>query len=124
MISAARQDPPPGATARLADELRELRVELRQVGELRDAVRELLTELRGRTKPLLTVAGVARLVGRSPYRIREWIREGRLSAVRVADTGPRGRLLVAREELQRLLESGRGENLPASACDEPALSEI
>jgi len=78
-------------------------------GELR-AIRELLEQAR---KPILTVAEVARLVGRSDYTVRRWIAEGQLAATRVLGTGPVGRLLVRRDDLDRLLAAGRAtEALP------------
>lgn len=71
----------------------------RVLAELR-VIRELLEQTR---KPLLTVTEVARLVGRDEYTIRRWIKEHKLSATRVSGTGPKGRLLVRRDDLDRLL---------------------
>jgi excisionase family DNA binding protein len=79
---------------------------------------EVLAVVSGATKSLYTVEEVAALTGRSPYTVRRWINEQRISATRIADTGPRGRLLVAREELQRLINSGRGDSIPPVAINE------
>jgi excisionase family DNA binding protein len=85
------------------------------LAELR-ALRELV---QGNRKPLLTIDEVARLTGRDPYTVRRWVKEGRLRATRVQGTGPRGRLLVAREELDRLLAAGRAARAPAVAFAGP-----
>lgn len=80
--------------------------------ELR-TIRELIEQTR---KPILTVAEVARLVGRSEYTVRRWVGAGRLPATRVAGTGPAGRLLVRRDDLDRLLASGVADPAPAGAA--------
>ena len=66
----------------------------------------LVDHLRGNLKPLLTVDEAAALLGRSSYTTRAYIRDGRLPATRLHGTGPRGRLLVRREDLERLLDAG------------------
>jgi excisionase family DNA binding protein len=76
--------------------------------ELR-AIRDLLESKR---KPTLTVDEVARLVGRDPYTVRTWIKRGRLRAIRVQGTGPRGRLLIERSEFDRLLQAGFAGEIP------------
>lgn len=73
---------------------------LRRIAARLDQVTE---QLAGRTKPHFTVEEVASLTGRSPYTVRRWIAEGRLNATRVQGTGPRGRLLVPKEELAKLI---------------------
>lgn len=77
-----------------------------------DSLYELLGHQR---KGHYTVEELARLTGRSAYTIRRWISEGRLTAIRLAEGGPRGRLLIAHEELDRLVAAGKGGSIPASA---------
>lgn len=52
-----------------------------------------------------TVREVAQAVGRSEYRVRSWIKEKRLRAIKVNGVGPRSRWLVPAEELQKLLSA-------------------
>lgn len=81
---------------------------------LRGEVRQVHECLRGHSKALLTVEEVAEVTARAPYTIRSWIKQGKLSAIRVAGTGPRGRLLIPRAELERLVEAGLGKKIPPS----------
>lgn len=76
-------------------------------------LRDLLED---RVKPLLTVGEVAELVGRNEYTVRRWIKENRLAATRVSGTGPKGRLLIRREDLDRLLG---GTSVPTSTSAAP-----
>ena len=78
-------------------------------------MRAIRSALDGSRTPLLTVEEVARLVGRHPYTIRSWIKAGRLRATRVAGTGPKGRLLIRCEELDRLVEAGLAGRTPDTA---------
>lgn len=77
-----------------------------------DGLRELLAR---RRKDHYVVEEIAELTGRSCYTIRRWISEGRLSAIRIPDGGPRGKLLVPRSELERLITSGKGGDIPVAA---------
>ena len=79
-----------------------------------DFLRELLA---GHRKETFVVEEVAELTGRSEYTIRRWITEGKLKAVRIAEGGPRGRLLIPRGELDKLVARGRGSEIPATALD-------
>jgi excisionase family DNA binding protein len=81
-----------------------------------DAIQEVLA---GAAKPHYTVAEVARLVGRSAYTVRRWVAENRINASRIADTGPRGRLLIAREEVAKLIAEGKGDRI-AFQLDDPS----
>ena len=68
-------------------------------------------------KTTYTVDEIAQLTGRSCYTIRRWITEGRLNAIRIAEGGPRGRLLIPRSELDRLINAGRGAQIPDTAVE-------
>lgn len=98
--------PPPGLTA---EQTRQLAL-LPTIAETLDEVRELI---RGRIKEHYTVDEFAALVGRAPYTVRAWITGNRLDAIRVEGTGPRGRLLIPRAEVDRLIARGKGADLPA-----------
>jgi excisionase family DNA binding protein len=81
-----------------------------------DAIHEVLA---GVAKSHYTVDEVARLVGRSAYTVRRWIGERRINASRIAETGPRGRLLIAREEVAKLIAEGKGDRV-AFQLDNPS----
>jgi excisionase family DNA binding protein len=84
------------------------------VDELLHELAAIRDSLSRRTKSHMTVDEVAEAVGRSDYTVRRWIAEGRIVATRVHGTGPRGRLLVPRAELDRLIHDGLGEAIPAT----------
>ncbi|MEI7687898.1 MAG: helix-turn-helix domain-containing protein, partial [Planctomycetota bacterium] len=63
------------------------------------------------------VEEVAELTGRSAYTIRRWISEKKLQAIRLRDGGPRGKLLIARAELERLIGDGKGAAVPPSVLE-------
>ena len=81
----------------------ELAPVLEALEQISSELRELRARIEGRTKSHYTVAEVAQIVGRAPYTIRTWIREGLLKAERVAGTGPRGRLLIPHAELAKVI---------------------
>jgi excisionase family DNA binding protein len=96
----------------LGDELGESTNQLAPIlNQIRLALEDIRGTLAGSLKDWLTVAEVADLTGRSAYTVRRWITEGRLTATRVTGTGPRGRLLVARAQLARLVAAGLAENV-------------
>jgi excisionase family DNA binding protein len=76
----------------------------------------MLTEVRdrlaGHHKPVYTVEELAGLTGRSPYTIRRWIKQHKIEACRLDGTGARGRLLISRDQLQRLIRTGMGGRVP------------
>jgi excisionase family DNA binding protein len=74
-----------------------------------DAIHERVV---GTHKELYTVEEVAELTGRAAFTVRRWVKEGRIEATRVAGTGPRGRLLIAHNQLQRLISMGMGSEVP------------
>lgn len=78
------------------------------------SLRELLAS---RRKDHYVVDEIAELTGRTPYTIRRWISEGRLQAIRLRDGGPRGKLLIPRSELERLIAAGKGADVPAATID-------
>jgi hypothetical protein len=64
---------------------------------------DLLARLSDKVKSNYTVEEFGELAGRAPYTIRTWIKQGRIQARRVQGTGPRGRLLIPREEVERVI---------------------
>ncbi len=85
----------------------------RKIDELRYEIAKLRDSLTTRVKPLLTVTEVAELTGRAPYTVRNWIKDGLIKAERVQGTGPRGRLLVPREQVEKIVHLGRGPSVTA-----------
>lgn len=82
---------------------------------LKVAVEDVRTQLAAKRKGLYTVPEIADLVGRSSYTIRRWISEGRIRAIRIEGTGPKGRLLIARDQLDALISQGMGADIPGTA---------
>jgi excisionase family DNA binding protein len=71
--------------------------------QLLAGVNEIRQQLAGNRKELMSVNDVAQEMSRSAFTIRRWISEGRINATRVAATGPKGKLLIARSELNKLV---------------------
>src|SRR5262245_53211033 len=80
----------------------------KRLASLENTLKGLQELLRGRSKSHFVVEEIAQITGRSPYTIRRWVGEGKLHAIRLRDGGPRGRLLIPRTELERLIAAGRG----------------
>jgi hypothetical protein len=76
-----------------------------------DEIRRLLT---GRHKDYFTVEEFAEIVRRAPYTVRVWVRDGLVRAIRVSGSGPRGRLLIPRAEIDKVINSGHGSDVPAT----------
>lgn len=120
---------PSAATLRPTDPRAALDHVVRELREIKDTVaglartvdclpaveaslRTVREQLGRRTKSHLTVEEVADLTGRAAYTIRRWIKEKRLKAQRVKGGGPKGRLLIPREELEQLIAGGLGSEVP------------
>jgi excisionase family DNA binding protein len=87
------------------------------LGQIYAALNGIRARLEGTTKSHFTVEEVAKLTGRSAYTVRRWVSEHRLNATRVSGTGPKGRLLIPRDQLEKLIGSGLGGDIPAAgAC--------
>jgi excisionase family DNA binding protein len=70
--------------------------------------------LSSRRKKNFTVGEVAELTGRSAYTIRRWVAHGKLKAIRLRDGGPRGKLIIARTEFERLIAAGKDADVPGA----------
>jgi hypothetical protein len=78
------------------------------------AVGEIRQLLSSRRKDFFTVDEFAEIVRRAPYTVRAWVRDGRVRAIRVSGTGPRGRLLIPWAEIDKVINSGHGSDVPAT----------
>ena len=81
------------------------------------ALDDIRTQLGGLRKSHYTIAEIASVTGRAEYTVRAWIKQGRIRAIRVPGTGPKGRLLVPREEFEKLVGSGLAGQTPAALVD-------
>jgi hypothetical protein len=88
-----------------------LRTILRIIHEHDVLLREISETISGTWKQFFTVEEFAQLVGRAPCTVRRWITAGIVKATRVEGAGPRGRLLVHRGELDKVVGSGFGDEL-------------
>ena len=79
-------------------------------GQLR-SIHELFSHAR---KEQYLVEEFAELVGRSAYTVRRWIGEGKINAVRLAGGGPKGRWLINRTEVDRLIAAAAGSGVPSA----------
>ena len=85
------------------------------------ALTEIKAKLTTQVKGTLNVAEVAACVCCSELTVRRWIKEGKIAALKVAGDGPRGRWLVPRAELAKLIAHGLAGDLPdAYGSDEPS----
>jgi excisionase family DNA binding protein len=90
------------------------------LAELHQKLDALMQASRGNRKPLLTVEEVAGLTGRSAYTVRRWVKQKLLTARRIDGAGPKGRLLIDRSELDRLLRQGLAGRVPPVALSSPS----
>ena len=73
-----------------------------------DRVQQELTALKndGNEPEFITVSEAARILRRSPYTIRRWLREGELDGSKTT-SGSKGQYLIRRTEVDSLLRQGR-----------------
>ena len=90
------------------------------LAELHRKLDALAEASRKHRKPLLTIDEVAGLTGRSAYTLRRWVKQKLLTARRIDGSGPKGRLLIERVELDHLLQQGVAGRVPAVALSGPA----
>ena len=81
-------------------------------------IRDLRDQLEGKRKSHYSVEEVAHLTSRSPYTIRRWLSEGRIIATRIEGTGPRGRLLISRDQVDTLVRQGLASAVPDAVAGE------
>ena len=84
---------------------------------VKDAVEDIRKRLQETSKSHFTVEEIAKMTGRKPYTVRMWIKENRIEAERIPGTGPRGRLLIPRSEINKLIASGKAAHIPATVKD-------
>jgi hypothetical protein len=90
---------------------------IRQTPEILRTVQDVHRLLQAKQKEHLTVGEFAELVSRAPFTVRTWLKQGRTKATRIAGTGPRGRLLIARDQLPKLVEAGLASGLREPILD-------
>ena len=101
-----RYGPPPNPATTPSDDAPQwARQLLAEIVAVKDSLRE-------NRKQKLTVEEVAELTGRSAFTVRRWIKEGLIHADRVQGTGPKGRLIIDRSELDQLMTRGKTGNTP------------
>jgi hypothetical protein len=111
-----------GPTDDLSSLIPQVLVVLPMIPMILAVANDIRSRLSGLRKSHLTIEEVAAATGRAPYTVRTWHKQGRIRAIRVAGTGPRGRLLIAAEELEKLVTAGRASRLPAAAiADAPRI---
>jgi len=107
-----------------SDSRRVLAIIVIMLRDLLSAVGDIRRSLAGTSKRWLTVAEFAEMCGRSPYTVRRWVSEGRVQATRVNGTGPKGRLLISRDQIPALIADGLGEAIPARLASDPAADTV
>jgi hypothetical protein len=89
-----------------------------RLDRLQSCVSELMTQIAGATKDYYTVEEFASRTGRAPYTVRHWRKLGLIVAERIQGSGPKGRLLIPRGELEKIVKSGRGENVNSTVMSQ------
>lgn len=114
LTPATAHEPGPNASAPGTDKIEEM---FGLLCYLKVAVEDIRSQLAAKRKDHYTVEEIADIVGRSAYTVRRWISEGRIKAIRIDGTGPKGRLLVPRDQLDTLVGTGMGTSIPAAVID-------
>lgn len=108
---------PGGKAGQVLDVSACLKLVLELLTYLKLSIEDVRAQLTAKRKDFSTVEELANLVGRSPYTVRRWIAEGRIKAIRVDGTGPKGRLLIPRDQIDVLVAGGMAAAVPDAVVD-------
>lgn len=114
----AGNKPEEASDAELIPLVKDLRASVQHLRrELDGAFLELRAIIEGKRKAYVTIEELASLTGRAPYTVRTWVKQGRVRALRVSGTGPKGRLLISRDEVEKLIKTGLSSQIPPIVVD-------
>jgi excisionase family DNA binding protein len=84
---------------------------LESIDALHATIQKMDRRLDDQSTQYYTVTEFAKLVKRSDYTVRRWIKLKKINAFKVKGSGPKGRWLIPRDQLARVLDSGLGASL-------------